>query len=582
MELKKNPKHKKLDLSQLDLFKRKRLGVRVGAGLLSLILLTGCGKDVTDHDKYDSGYVESGYEQMIDEEDEIVVPEHAPSETISIPSYFYVYQFDDDRVVKGDTYTYDDLAHVEECSVVIQEDGNYDYLNYMPNLKEISITDVTGEQKLASIDGKRFPAGIKIKILSPMGTGVFDQESYGFLRRIPSIDTLQVGNDSSEMNIDSTFLQSLKNVKNLKLGLGYDSNFHYQDLTYLDSLELLGRPYDIALYFSLDSLEELEKAGVHIQTENLELIQKTRQEIRNLYQSLSVPEDATDQEKLNAILTCVLSKLTYDPEVKDQLYGSGKVDSSLNESFYENGYLTAALEDPTQICGNYAALTYALCQEAGLSVFNMSSNNHAWNAVQVGDYYYYVDSTWLDGVTVNQPVTHSEQTADGLTITYDFIPQSAEEVFQEGNQEKISQLPWYMEDPTNFSQVENDKESHHASSIPSGLTLTAIPEDEKVQNEGGTSVDTENTEESIPDITNQKFKLEIDGKVFIIGGAALAGILSALGIGLLVHKKKEKKRLERLRRQREFDSMFSSSSTSSFGESNYGSSSFFDPPGFGR
>ena len=74
MELKKNPKHKKLDLSQLDLFKRKRLGVRVGAGLLSLILLTGCGKDVTDHDKYDSGYVESGYEQMIDEEDEIVVP----------------------------------------------------------------------------------------------------------------------------------------------------------------------------------------------------------------------------------------------------------------------------------------------------------------------------------------------------------------------------------------------------------------------------------------------------------------------------------------------------------------------------
>ena len=42
---------------------------------------------------------------------------------------------------------------------------------------------------------------------------------------ISLINTLTVGNHDLSLNIDSNFLQSLRNVENLSLGLNYNSNF---------------------------------------------------------------------------------------------------------------------------------------------------------------------------------------------------------------------------------------------------------------------------------------------------------------------------------------------------------------------
>ena len=592
MEFQTNSNHKKIDLRNIDVSKKKRLPIQIGAVVLSLALLSGCGKTSTDSFENESSFNnETTVSDSVDvtadnslpdgftiegEKDSFTIVEHQPNEEITISSYLYGVEFDDGRVVSGRTYTYDDLAHISSCYIIVQDDGDYDYLNYMTGLKNLSITDLSSGDRFKNIDGSRFPSGISIDITTPYHIGIFDEEHFGFLKDISSIDTLTLGSENTSLNMDSSYIQSLRNVHNLKLGLDLNSNFQYSDLTYLDSLEFLSKPYDTAMYFSNEMIEELEGAGVKVQADNMARLREINQKIREIALGLNILEDADDQTKLNGVLTYVLNALTYDPEVKAIIAETGSGDDNKSKEFYRDGHLTAAFEDPTQICGNYAALTYVLCREVGLDVYNLTSYNHGWNAVKVGDYYYYVDSTWLDGVTINHSIAHREDTENGYSIVYEFISQPAEEIFTEGNQEIINQLPWYMEDPTDFGDVENDKESHDPISVPVGLELVPIPREESsVELENmieDTSLDDSNIEEDIEDISDKKVKITIDGKVFIIGGAALVGILSALGVGVLIHKKKEKKRLERLRRQNYYNDFSSFGSYDDpFGSDSFGS-----------
>ncbi len=73
------------------------------------------------------------------------------------------------------------------------------------------------------------------------------------------------------------------------------------------------------------------------------------------------------------------------------------------------GYLKhsayAAMVNKTAVCQGYAVLFYRLAEEAGLdarAITGVATHNgepHAWNIVQIDDYYYYLDSTWDAGYT---------------------------------------------------------------------------------------------------------------------------------------------------------------------------------------
>ena len=55
--------------------------------------------------------------------------------------------------------------------------------------------------------------------------------------------------------------------------------------------------------------------------------------------------------------------------------------------------------------------------------------------------------------------------------------------------------------------------------------------------------------EKVDDFTHKKFEITLKNKkTFIISGAALIGILSGLGIAVHVKNKKERKRLEEIRK----------------------------------
>lgn len=57
----------------------------------------------------------------------------------------------------------------------------------------------------------------------------------------------------------------------------------------------------------------------------------------------------------------------------------------------------AALFNHTSVCQGYAVLTYRMMLEAGIDCRVITGDDHAWNIVQIGDYYYFIDTTWDDG-----------------------------------------------------------------------------------------------------------------------------------------------------------------------------------------
>ena len=114
-----------------------------------------------------------------------------------------------------------------------------------------------------------------------------------------------------------------------------------------------------------------------------------------IIRSFNLDESATDEEKINAVLIYCLENLEYDSEVAS-LLDSGRRDEVDYSAFYAEGSLYGALENDSQICGNYAALMKALLHRLGIDSYYLTSENHAWNLVEVDGEYYYYDATWLD------------------------------------------------------------------------------------------------------------------------------------------------------------------------------------------
>lgn len=97
-------------------------------------------------------------------------------------------------------------------------------------------------------------------------------------------------------------------------------------------------------------------------------------------------ERKTVCEKVRAIYHYIVTTVTYD---YDTLY----------EDSYTLKYTAyAALIDKTAICQGYAAALYRLLMEAGIPariiIGTADSESHSWNIVQMGNYWYYADSTW--------------------------------------------------------------------------------------------------------------------------------------------------------------------------------------------
>ena len=646
MELKTDKSHKKLDLKGLDLKKAKRLGLDIGLTSLTLLMLSGCGKksdieytDTPEPVRQEYTMEEDPHEDIredivqvdqvldsIDEEDiveekkEYSISEHNDDEKVGEDLEGVVLFDKDGRYLSNSDVTYGDLKNVDSVIININTDRSCDVLNYLPNVESIEIYDASlGDSTFDNVDGSRLPSNVEIKITPNASYSTrFTREKYGFLSDIPDIGKLTIQN-LGVCNYDSKFIQSLVNVHNLEIGINFYSNFEFDNLSHLDSLTIVGDTYDIPVYLSSDNVNELKSNGVNVNIVDLDgndissEIEGINSKIDDIVSSLNIDDNMSDQDKLNVILTYVLTEYNYDEEVSDSLSSGTEISDETRAKFYGKGELTGNFLNDTQICGNYAAMTSALCKRVGLNSYNLISDNHAWNAVKIGDYYYYVDSTWLDGQKFQQ-VEFVQSEDDPNTFTSQVTSEStAADFFKENNKGEIGGLSWYLEDPTEIDEINTSKkESHDLLFTPVGLDLKDVPEDvenqvkykEIAEPTDVTTIDTpedtvtmydedgntfeatteEKIDNNVQDVSKKKAVVKINGKTIIISVSALVGVLSALGIGKLVHDKKERerrRRREREMRDYEMNSMFSSPSSygrsNSWGSSsNYGSSDSWD------
>ena len=564
MGLLRDKSHKKIDLKSLGRDKFKKLSIMVSSLVMSLTIFSGSKKINENIPKEvpnttsisstidapfdsDSDYIEVDDETYEIVNDTVETNYNSYNDTFELKNAFSITLDNGHTSSSIRKYSIDDLKRVVSISVVLEDGVDYSYLNYMPNLKHIDFTDNFKAGKLDYIDGSIFKNGIDI-IFNPVSSDFissFTEEKFPFLKQIFSINTLCVGRDNA-YNTNGNFIKDL-NVDNLILNIDENTNIKTIDFSNVKSLEIKGLPYNVAIYITPKDIVELEKKGISVKYDSIDKFIEVSNEIDSIYNSLGITDSLTDKEKLDKIITYELSKYSYDEKIQE-LCDKGIEHSSETMKFYDGGLLYGSLNKDTEICGNYASITSALCKRAGIDSYLLTSVNHAWNAIEIGDYYYYVDPTWIDQQSIVIPYDKDTITFDnGETVqTHDYVYKSAEEIFKDGSDYEKSNLTWYLENPFDLPNTGNKGASHDLRFIPDGLVLTDIPDKFRIEQLG---IEAEKVTDNKTNYTyynnNDTYKVTVKKsdntrEIHFVPSSVIIGILTGLGVGVLRLKKNSK------------------------------------------
>lgn len=519
------------------------------------------------------------------------------SQVIKIPEEF---EYDVRRAIKDIS---DDeeitIGHLRKITRLFisssYDDTDMSWLNYCTNLEDLFISgDVCNH--LDDVIGLDH---LKVVSLSIAIDQELQLDHCAFLKHSPEIEKLCIYGQC-----DPEYLYQLDNVRGMDLSVFFNRNVDFRRLSFLDNLTLNGGAYDIAIHLSNDDIAYLESKGVNItkggfDDTTMEDVKRINEKLDEIVKSLNISPNATDEEKIDAVLIYCLEHLEYDEEVSN-LLDNGRESEINHNHFYQDGDLYGALELDTQICGNYAALMEALLYRVGVNSYVLSSSNHGWNLVEVDGEYFYVDATWLDTQNIVTYTETTEKTETGYSVTWTPETHKAEDVIASGDEELMGELRWYRVNPGEYSRDPNSFESdqtygsHQAYDFPLSIVEVTSEKSEVSSNNATLATESENTntntDTSTTTVTNtdteskeeknfaeRLFDVTIGNKTFRITGAVLIGILTSLGIAISVRRKKEQERLRR-RRQQQQQQYFNSDP---FGFDSYGSGSSYDYSSFG-
>ena len=466
-----NQEHKKCNVNNLD---KEKLQKFVASGLIALNLLSGSlnvyAKDLNNP--------------------EIIVNENIKQQLDVYLDY-------------EKTYNANDLSNLLYMSLMIEEDTDLSWLKYATNLEEIMLS--YGE-KVNSMDTISTISGLnKLKKASIYSYKEFDEVnkvSYSFLKDAKNLKEL----DLNGVYVDNDFIESLTSLEVLRIGdniINFDIDF--SKLPNLKEVEFYNlNEYDVATYLDDYTIRLLEDRGVCITTSYVDLdkVVEINKELNKIVYSLGVTSMNSDKEKLNAILTYILDNLSYDETTYQNIQNSMKDDNLVN-SFYTNGFLEGALNGDSAICGNYASLFQALANRLGMKSYFMVNDNHAWNLVSIDNEYYYVDPTYLEGVSID--------------IDNDGKLDIASDIIKSGEANK---LEWYMKDVSKA----NDS-FHQPINMPLHIEIKPI-----VNNDTNNySYDT-------------LYKVIVDSIEYIVPIGVVIGLFSVFGITKKSKNKKNSKK----------------------------------------
>ena len=397
-----------------------------------------------------------------------------------------------------DNYNASDLNNLLFFSLMIEEDSNLSWLKYCNNLEELMISygeKVNSMNTTSTIEGLENLK--KLSVCSYKNFDEFNEVSYGFLKNCKNLKEL----DLNGVYVDSNFLEELTSLEVLRIGdniINY--NIDFSKLPNLKEVEFYNlNEYDLATYLDYQTIQKLNNRRVSISTSGIDFdeVMDINYELNKILYDIGVTNIDSDKDKLNAILSYILDKLSYDVQVHNNLQNSTS-DKNLVYSFYNNGYLDGALNGNSSICGNYASLFQALASRLGMKSYFLTSDYHAWNLVMIDNEYYYVDPTYLDGVSID--------------LDNDGKLDVASDIIKSGNGSK---LEWYMKNP-----LEVTDEYHNPNNMPLHIEITPI----KVNKDNYSF--------------NDLYKIVVNGKEGIVSLGVVVGIFSLIG---LIRKNKDKK-----------------------------------------
>lgn len=444
---------------------------------------------------------------------------------------------------KDDVILESDLVNITYLGINVSNDSDLRFLRKFPNLQTLIIQSFDDNLDFLN-DFADLKSLKELNLYCLSSVGVLTEDNLKFLESI-SLDKISLNGYCLYPGCEDM----LNNVKELYVSSGnYDIDF--SKLTSLEKLDLSGiEPYDLAIYFTSEDYKKLTENGVEIifSSEKDKLIYfNANAKLDEIVKTLNIEKDSTDKDKLDAILIYVLENLKYDDEISRMLREGGYENVTGVSEFYKDGYLFGALEKDSAICGNYSSLVEALLNRVGLSDKSAFIHNkyHAWNAVNIDGEAYFVDATWLDSQTINIGSQVEEKLDDGSTIiNIEFNSYDAVELLKSG---KSFLLKWYMEElDDDYIKSIDDNNSHGEAFIPEYV----FTDDYEFIGEDDTQSEETPALDSIPNISEKEVKIRIGKKEIIIGLGALIGVLSACGVAIKIHSKKE-----RDRRRRRFES----------------------------
>ena len=501
IKLKSDKSHKKCNLQGI-----KGLPLRLTSMALGLVLLTGCNtsksntdmenieedessisySDLDDSSKEPYYTIDSEPQETIEEEDEDIIPSDIDlDEVVDVGEYFAgnltcwfegkktvldtkFYDKNGEEIESKDKMTVRELLKIRKIGGIDVSEHNCDWLNYCMNLEELTLVGSSEKKELVNVKGENLK---KLKKLTIYDT--LSEENSKFIYKLPNLKTLEAGYGTKW---DFEKLKELKTLKKLTFNTRYnyiDKNddiwgiyydyIDFRQFAYLDNLKIYGSDYDLPIYLSNDDIQYLKDANVNIIYVNLgtdkevpideaEQLKENNDKLDEMVKELNLEEDATDDEKLHAIVEYMLTNYSYDPNISYK----NSIGESLSQDDYDKfygkeetyGHLYGFLKNKkkTLICANFTAGVRALGHRVDLEAHRLDViGRHTYSMVKVDDAYYYVDLAFLEPEWENTPSGYL----------------SADEVFDFDSvklDDYAENFDWYKADPTEYPGI-NDKSS---------------------------------------------------------------------------------------------------------------------------
>lgn len=372
-------------------------------------------------------------------------------------------------------------------------------ISELPNLRMVTITlsKVCNTRSLSKIKNLETIQVVNCELLDFNGFGECDNlelleildtnvEDLSFVSKLPNLNELTIKNILAR---DFSPITSLSKLEILDIER-CDNIATFNGIEKLKNLKSFSIDSDVATWMTKEMYNYLANSNFcdSLKDEYLEEINQLDSIIKKIIPDMNMK----DEDKLKAIVLYVLDNLEFDEIVRnDENTEEGK---ALNVE-YNAKPLYYALKGKG-VCINYATLTNALFNRAGLSSYYITSDSHAWNLVECEGNYYYVDTTWCDNV--NRALNSTEFVNDKY---YSFTP----------------------------NDVLGD-DTHEADFIPSTIEFRKITEET-------TEAISDKSDKDINDID---YQVIIDGKFkYIVSGAVVLGIAAGIGAGVAITKKKK-------------------------------------------